>query len=353
MSERILVTGGAGFIGSTLIRQLIANTDSYVLNIDKLTYAADLTSLSHIAHGARHRFEHVDICDAKEVSRLICEFQPDLVVHLAAETHVDRSIDGPALFVETNVIGTFRLLEISHRYWSALPEIRKQSFRFHHVSTDEVFGSLGPTGSFSEESTYRPNSPYAASKASSDHFVSAWHVTFGLPTLITNCSNNYGPFQFPEKLIPLTIISALKKRSLPIYGDGKNVRDWLHVDDHCRALRCVQRNGQVGHTYNVGSRSERTNLEVVSSICAVLDELHPREDNKSYREQISFVSDRPGHDRRYAIDPSKLERELGWRPLATFESGLRETVYWYLKNLAWCEGIEATRYRGERLGSTK
>ncbi|PSO25978.1 dTDP-glucose 4,6-dehydratase [Bradyrhizobium sp. MOS002] len=352
MTKRILVTGGCGFIGSALIRQLIAESDSFVTNIDKLTYAADPTSLSTASDSPRYRFEQVDICNGEDITRAIANCGPDLIVHLAAETHVDRSIDGPAPFVTTNVFGTFQLLESCHAYWTTLPSEQQRRFRFHHVSTDEVFGSLSEEGLFSENSSYRPNSPYAASKASSDHFVRAWHTTFGLPVLISSCSNNYGPSQFPEKLIPLTILSALRGRKIPIYGDGRNVRDWLHVDDHCRALRLIQESGTIGHSYNIGARNERTNLDVVLGICAILDQICPRQDKTSYGEQISFVPDRPGHDRRYAIDPSKMEQELGWRPKEAFESGLLKTVRWYLENVNWCERIEATRYKGERLGLT-
>jgi dTDP-glucose 4,6-dehydratase len=345
-----LITGGAGFIGATLIRQLIVETNFRVINVDKLAYAANLDSLAEVMTSPRYCFEHVDICNEQEMRRIFSTYQPDVVVHLAAESHVDRSIDGPGPFVQTNVVGTYRLLDASQNYWAVLAPLRKQQFRFLHVSTDEVFGSLGPPGFFTERTAYRPNSPYAASKASSDHFVRAWHMTFGLPAIITNCSNNYGAYQFPEKLIPLTILSALAGRSLPVYGDGQNIRDWLHVDDHCRALRCVHASGKIGESYNIGARTEKTNLEVVQSICDVLDEFRPREDKRRYREQISFVADRPGHDRRYAIDPAKIEGELGWRPQEAFEGGLRKTVRWYLENSKWCRNIEATRYQGERLG---
>jgi dTDP-glucose 4,6-dehydratase len=350
MSMRIMVTGGAGFIGSALVRQLIAETDAQVINVDKLTYAASVGSLADSALSPRYYFEKVDICDGQEMRRIFREYDPEAVVHLAAESHVDRSIDGPAAFIETNVVGTFRLLEVAREHWSALPPTRRAEFRFHHVSTDEVFGTLGPQGLFTEHSAYQPNSPYAASKASSDHIVRAWHATYGLPVIVTNCSNNYGPYQFPEKLVPLMILTAASARPLPIYGDGQYIRDWLHVDDHCRALRLVLQEGRTGDTYNIGGRSERTNLEVVTTICDQLNELRPRKDGRSYREQITFVPDRPGHDRRYAIDATKIEHELGWKPEETFESGLRKTIEWYLANDPWCRSIADRIYRGERLG---
>ena len=350
MPNKVVVTGGSGFIGSALIRQMIAETDSYIINVDKLTYAASVESLAEVETSPRYCFERVDICDAQEIHRLVSDHQPDAIVHLAAESHVDRSIDAPATFVTTNVVGTYHLLEVATDYWAGLAPSRKQSFRFLHISTDEVFGSLGPMGLFSESSAYHPNSPYAASKASSDHFVRAWYATFGLPVIVTNCSNNYGPYQFPEKLIPLIIFSALADRQLPVYGDGKNIRDWLYVDDHCRALRRVLASGKIGETYNIGGRNEKTNLEVVMSICSLLDSLQPRQDKRKYSEKISFVADRPGHDRRYATDPTKIEQDLDWRPLETFESGLRKTIRWYLSNKSWCRRIEEERHQGQRMG---
>ena len=351
MSQKIVVTGGAGFIGSALVRQLIAETDVTVINVDKLTYAGNLESLTaKVLRSGRHHFEQVDICDGQELKRIFEDYEPDAVIHLAAESHVDRSIDGPDGFIQTNVVGTYRLLEAARDYWNRLPGPRKQKFRINHVSTDEVFGSLGRTGYFTENTAYCPNSPYAASKAASDHLVRAWHSTYGLPAIVTNCSNNYGPYQFPEKLMPLMILSALSGRPLPVYGDGQNVRDWLYVEDHCRALRCVLETGKIGETYNVGGCNEMTNLDVVTQICDILDELRATEDGKRPRDQIAFVDDRPGHDRRYAIDAGKIERDLGWRPRESFESGLRKTVEWYLSNQAWCHRIEEKHYSGERLG---
>ena len=350
---RILVTGGAGFIGSAVVRHLIDNTDDIVVNVDKLTYAGNLESLTAVADSDRYHFERVDICDRAEVDRVLEAFQPDAIMHLAAESHVDRSIDGPAEFIQTNVVGTFVLLEAAREYW-----VRRQhrnrgepsSFRFHHVSTDEVFGSLGSTGFFTEESPYQPNSPYSASKASSDHLVRAWGHTYGLPIVVTNCSNNYGPYQFPEKLIPLIVQKAVVGESLPIYGKGENVRDWLYVEDHARALRLVIEKGAVGETYNIGGHNERTNLEVVGTICDILDELKPDEKIGKRRELVEFVKDRPGHDMRYAIDAGRIEWALGWRPRESFESGIRKTVEWYLGNSPWVESILSGSYRGERLG---
>ncbi len=341
--NKILITGGAGFIGSAVIRQLIAETGATVINADKLTYAGNLQSLSSVTDNPRYRFEHVDICDATEVARLFREHQPDGVMHLAAESHVDRSITGPAEFITTNIIGTYTLLEATREYWNALPAGRKNAFRFHHISTDEVYGSLGETGLFTEDTAYQPNSPYSASKASSDHLVRAWHHTYGLPVVTTNCSNNYGPFHFPEKLIPLVILNALNGKSLPIYGKGDNIRDWLYVDDHARALRLVLTKGQVGETYNIGGWNEKTNLEVVQAICSILDELRPQ--GAPHASLITYVKDRPGHDRRYAIDASKIARELGWKPLETFESGLRKTVEWYLANMDWINGVTSGEYK--------
>ncbi len=343
--NKILITGGAGFIGSAVIRQLIAETDATVINADKLTYAGNLQSLSSVADNPRYRFEHVDICDAAEVVRLFREHQPDAVMHLAAESHVDRSITGPAEFITTNIIGTYTLLEAAREYWNALPAGRKNAFRFHHISTDEVYGSLGETGLFTENTAYQPNSPYSASKASADHLVRAWHHTYGLPVVTSNCSNNYGPYHFPEKLIPLVILNALNGKPLPIYGKGDNIRDWLYVDDHARALRLVLERGRVGDTYNIGGWNEKTNLEVVQAICAILDELRPNASITHHPSLITYVKDRPGHDRRYAIDAGKIARELGWKPQETFDSGLRKTVEWYLANTDWINGVTSGEYQ--------
>jgi dTDP-glucose 4,6-dehydratase len=347
---RVLVTGGAGFIGSALVRHLVLDSEHEVLNLDKLTYAGSLTSLQAVAGHPRYAFVQADICDGDALAAILSRFNPHAVVHLAAESHVDRSIDGPDAFIETNIVGTYRLLRAATAFWRALPAERQGSFRFHHVSTDEVFGSLGEDGFFREDTPYDPRSPYSASKASSDHLVRAWHHTYGLPTLVTNCSNNYGPYHFPEKLIPLIILKALAGEQLPVYGRGENVRDWLFVEDHVRALRCVFETGTPGETYNVGGNSERTNLEVVRTVCALLDELRPRPDGRPYADQIGFVADRPGHDLRYAIDAAKLKRELGWEPRETFETGIRKTVLWYLDNESWWREIQARQYGGERLG---
>lgn len=347
---RILVTGGAGFIGSALIRHLIADSDHVVLNVDALTYAGNLNSLTEASASSRYHFEEADIVDRKKISDIIERFQPDVITHLAAESHVDRSIDGPDAFIQTNVVGTFSLLTEALKYWNAMSPDRQRAFRFHHISTDEVFGALGSEGYFTEDTAYDPRSPYSASKAGSDHLVRAWHHTYGLPVLITNCSNNYGPYHFPEKLIPLMIIKCLSGEALPVYGKGDNVRDWLYVDDHVRALRAVFERGAVGESYMVGGHSERTNLDVVHVICDTLDTISPRTDGLSYRQQINFVSDRPGHDFRYAIDASKLESELGWVPLDSFESGMEKTIRWYLANEHWWQGILSGSYRGERLG---
>lgn len=348
---RILVTGGAGFIGSALIRHLLNNTDHQVLNLDKLTYAGNLESLSGVAENPRYQFLQADIGDSATVAQALAEFEPDALMHLAAESHVDRSIDGPAAFIQTNIVGTYALLEATRTYWSQLDPARKAAFRFHHISTDEVYGDLhGVDDLFTETTPYAPSSPYSASKAASDHLVRAWQRTYGLPVLITNCSNNYGPFHFPEKLIPLVILNALDGKPLPVYGNGQQVRDWLYVEDHARALLKVVSEGTVGETYNIGGHNEQKNLHVVESICALLDELQPRAEG-SYKEQIRFVTDRPGHDLRYAIDASKIERELGWKPTETFDSGLRKTVLWYLENLDWCRRVQDGSYQRERLGT--
>ncbi|WP_043310806.1 dTDP-glucose 4,6-dehydratase [Pseudomonas sp. ML96] len=354
MAQRILVTGGAGFIGSAVIRTLLAETKHVVANVDKLTYAGNLESLAEVADSPRYSFHQVDICDAEQLDIVFSAFKPSAVMHLAAESHVDRSIDGPAAFVQTNLVGTYTLLEAAKRYWVSLPEQERSSFRFHHISTDEVFGDLhGTTDLFTEDTPYAPSSPYSASKAGSDHLVRAWHRTYGLPVLVTNCSNNYGPFHFPEKLIPHVILNALHGKPLPVYGDGSQVRDWLFVDDHARALIEVVCRGEVGQTYNIGGHNEKRNLEVVEAICELLDELRPREQGGSYREQIIFVKDRPGHDRRYAIDASKVERELGWAPQETFISGLRKTVNWYLGNPVWWQRVLNGDYRLARLGENQ
>jgi dTDP-glucose 4,6-dehydratase len=346
----ILVTGGAGFIGSALVRRLIRETESVVVNVDKLTYAGNLESLAEVADDPRHCFERVDVSDARAVRGVFAEYAPSAVVHLAAESHVDRSIDEPADFIQTNVVGTFTLLQESRRYWQSLNSTRRDEFRFVHVSTDEVFGSLEAEGLFTEETQYRPNSPYAASKAGADHLVRAWHHTYGFPAITTNCSNNYGPYQFPEKLIPLMIQTALAGRPLPVYGRGENVRDWLYVDDHVDALLTVLRKGRVGQTYNVGGGAEQRNLDVVRAVCDLVDELAPDSAGGPRSRLVTFVPDRPGHDLRYAMDAGKLRRELDWRPAETFQSGLRKTVAWYLANQEWCERVQSGAYRGERLG---
>ncbi|TBV15704.1 dTDP-glucose 4,6-dehydratase [Stutzerimonas kirkiae] len=351
---RILVTGGAGFIGSALIRHLIGDTRHEVLNLDKLTYAGNLESLAGIDNDPRYRFLQADIADRQAVDRALAEFQPDAIMHLAAESHVDRSIDGPAAFIETNIVGTYQLLEATRAYWSGLPAERREAFRFHHISTDEVYGDLhGVDELFLETTPYAPSSPYSASKAASDHLVRAWQRTYGLPTLVTNCSNNYGPYHFPEKLIPLVILNALEGKPLPVYGDGSQIRDWLFVEDHARALLEVVTHGQVGETYNIGGHNEQKNIDVVRAICALLEELAPGKPAgiERYEALITFVKDRPGHDQRYAIDAGKIERELGWTPRETFHSGLRKTVQWYLDNLDWCRHVQDGSYRRERLGA--
>ncbi|MEE2023006.1 dTDP-glucose 4,6-dehydratase [Alkalimonas mucilaginosa] len=341
---RILVTGGAGFIGSALVRYLINDTTHQVLNVDKLTYAGNLMSLQQVADHPRYQFVRADICDQAMMQQLLQQFQPDIIMHLAAESHVDRSIDGPAAFIQTNIVGTYSLLEASRQYWQNLPLEKRQSFRFHHISTDEVYGDLAGTDAlFTETTPYAPSSPYSASKASSDHLVRAWQRTYGLPCVISNCSNNYGPYHFPEKLIPLTILNALAGKPIPVYGNGQQIRDWLYVEDHARALLCVATQGQVGETYNIGGHNEKQNIEVVRSICTILEELAPIQHSKlniqHYESLLTFVTDRPGHDLRYAIDASKIERELGWVPQETFETGLRKTVQWYLARRDWWEPL--------------
>jgi dTDP-glucose 4,6-dehydratase len=349
-SKRILVTGGAGFIGSAVARHLITETDHQVVVLDKLTYAGNLDSLQPIADNPRYSFVRADILDGAKVREVITTFRPNVIMHLAAESHVDRSIDGPGEFIQANVVGTYTLLQAALAYWQSLSGTAKEAFRFHHISTDEVFGSLGSEGYFTECTAYDPRSPYSASKAASDHLVRAWHHTFGLPTLVSNCSNNYGPYHFPEKLIPLIILNALEGKSLPVYGDGSNVRDWLYVEDHARALALIALEGRVGESYNVGGHNEKTNLEVVQAICAILDEIAPDERVGPRRNLITFVRDRPGHDQRYAIDPTKIGRDLGWVPQETFETGLAKTVRWYLDNRPWWERIRSGVYQGERLG---
>ncbi|MCO7514381.1 dTDP-glucose 4,6-dehydratase [Pseudomonas guariconensis] len=352
---RILVTGGAGFIGSALIRHLIDHTEHEVLNLDKLTYAGNLESLRSIATNTRYEFVQADIADQATVSALLARFEPQAIMHLAAESHVDRSIDGPAAFIQTNIVGTYALLEVTRAWWSRLPAEQRSALRFHHISTDEVYGDLhGADDLFTESTPYAPSSPYSASKAASDHLVRAWHRTYGLPVLISNCSNNYGPFHFPEKLIPLMILNALAGKPLPVYGDGQQVRDWLFVEDHARALLKVVSEGQVGETYNIGGHNEQKNIDVVRAICALLEELAPQRPAgvTHYADLITFVQDRPGHDLRYAIDAGKIERELGWVPQETFDSGLRKTVQWYLDNRQWCQHVQDGSYQGERLGNT-
>ena len=348
---RIFITGAAGFIGSAVVRQLVAEGQDEIVCIDCLTYAANLSSLPDIEATPGLSLEVVDIADEAAVRGLFETYQPDAIMHLAAESHVDRSIDGSAIFMRTNIIGTHVLLEAARAYWTGLDEPRKSAFRFHHISTDEVYGSLGPTGLFTEETAYSPNSPYSASKASSDHLVNAWHETYGLPTVMSNCSNNYGPYHFPEKLIPLMILNAVDGKPLPIYGKGDNVRDWLFVEDHARALITIVRDGVPGEKYNVGGNAERTNMDVVKTICALLDERLPDSPHRPHESLITFVADRPGHDARYAIDASKIKRELGWVPSVSFEEGIAKTVDWYLDNRWWWEEIRASKYAGERLGS--
>lgn len=360
MSKTFLITGGAGFIGSAVVRDLINNTDHHVVNIDKLTYAGNLESLASVADHDRYQFIQADICDAQAMQQAFNEYQPDIVMHLAAESHVDRSIDGPAEFIQTNIVGSYTLLEAARHYWSQLKKDQPEKaakFRFHHISTDEVYGDLeGTDDLFTETTSYAPSSPYSASKASSDHLVRAWQRTFGLPTLVTNCSNNYGPYHFPEKLIPLMILNALAGKPLPVYGDGKQIRDWLYVEDHARALILVAQQGAIGDTYNIGGHNEKQNIEVVHTLCDILETLREQGINTAgdytgaYRDLITFVKDRPGHDVRYAIDASKIEQELGWKPQETFETGLRKTVEWYLNNTQWWQRVLDGSYQGKRLG---
>ena len=345
-NKNILVTGGAGFIGSAVIRYLINETNSNVLNIDKLTYAGNLESLETVSNNPRYQFLHADICDKSAMTKAFQDFQPNIVMHLAAESHVDRSIDGPMDFIQTNIIGTYNLLEVARNYWQNLAEDKKSRFKFHHISTDEVYGDLeGTEDLFTEATSYSPSSPYSASKASSDHLVRAWHRTYGLPIVITNCSNNYGPYHFPEKLIPLVILNALDGKPLPVYGDGKQIRDWLYVEDHARALYLVATTAKVGETYNIGGHNEKQNIDVVKTICTILDNMKPREDGQSYTQQITFVKDRPGHDLRYAIDASKIGKELNWQPQETFESGIQKTVEWYLANQDWVNHVKSGEYQ--------
>ena len=353
MNKKLLITGGAGFIGSAVIRHIIDNTDHSVVNVDKLTYAGNLESLISVENNSRYTFEQMDICDAAEIKRVFNEHQPDIVMHLAAESHVDRSIDGPGEFIQTNIVGTYVLLEEARDYWSNLEAKKKDNFRFHHVSTDEVYGDLEGTGDlFTEDTPYAPSSPYSAAKASSDHLVRAWQRTFKFPTLITNCSNNYGPYQFPEKLIPLIILNALEGKDLPIYGDGKQIRDWLYVDDHARALLHVALTGKISETYNIGGHNELQNIDVVKTVCSILDELVPSkfDEISKYEQLITYVGDRAGHDVRYAIDATKISNELNWTPDETFATGIKKTVQWYLDNMTWCDRVKDGSYQGERLG---
>lgn len=348
---KFLITGGAGFIGSAVIRHIIQNTNNQILNIDKLTYAGNLESLKLIEQNPNYQFMQIDICDMESISQAIENFQPDVIMNLAAESHVDRSIDSPTIFIQTNIIGTYTLLEAVRKYWRNLEVEAKQNFRFHHISTDEVYGDLKDSESlFTEKTSYAPSSPYSASKAASDHIVRAWYKTYGLPVIVTNCSNNYGPYHFPEKLIPLMILNALDAKPLPVYGNGQQIRDWLFVEDHARALFKVVTEGKVGDTYNIGGYNEKTNIEVTKVICKILDELRPRTCGKSYESLITFVQDRPGHDLRYAIDATKIKNELGWMPTETFETGIRKTVEWYLNNLEWCERVQNGKYQRERVG---
>ena len=350
-NKTIIVTGGAGFIGSSVIRQYISDTEHTIINVDVLTYAGNLESLSEVENDPRYHFEQVDICNKDEMDRIFAQYKPDTIMHLAAESHVDRSIDAPADFIQTNIVGTCVLLEVARSYWNKLDDDKKENFRFHHVSTDEVYGDLEETGFFTEETSYDPSSPYSASKASSDHLVRAWHRTYGFPVVITNCSNNYGSHQFPEKLIPLVTLNALEGKPLPIYGTGKQIRDWLYVDDHARALRLVIDTGKDGETYNIGGHNEKTNIEVVKTICKLLDTLVPESPYKPHEQLITYVADRPGHDVRYAIDAGKIDNDLGWLPLETFETGMQKTIQWYLDNKVWCQHVQDGSYQRERLGT--
>jgi len=350
MGKTVLLTGGAGFIGSALVRYLINDTDNIVVNVDKLTYAGSLHSLGGADASERHHFHREDIVDSRAMRSLVTQYQPDYIMHLAAESHVDRSIDGPGEFIQTNIVGTYNLLQVALEYYQELDGAKRDAFKFHHISTDEVYGSLGETGLFTEKTRYKPNSPYSASKASSDHLVRAWNKTYELPVVISNCSNNYGPFQFPEKLVPLIIQKAIAGEPLPIYGKGDNIRDWLFVDDHVKALWKIVTEGDSGEVYNVGGHNEKTNIDVVTTMCSILDEIRPRDDGKNYADQITYVADRPGHDRRYAIDAAKIERELAWIPEETFETGIRKTVEWYLENTEWITKVSGD-YSGGRLGS--
>ncbi len=348
---KVLVTGGAGFIGSAVVRHIIKNTQDEVLNIDKLTYAGNLESLAEVDQDPKYQFAQIDICDAEALTQAFLTFQPNLIMHLAAESHVDRSIDGPAEFITTNIVGTYTLLEVARKYWMQLNEQEKQQFRFHHISTDEVYGDLDGTDDlFTETTSYAPSSPYSASKASSDHLVRAWHRTYNFPVIVTNCSNNYGPYHFPEKLIPLVILNALDGKPLPVYGKGNQIRDWRYVEDHARALYKVVTEGEIGETYNIGGHNEKQNIEVVKTICKILDELKPQANDEAYDKLITFVKDRPGHDLRYAIDASKIANELGWKPKETFETGIRKTVEWYLNNMEWYRRVQDGSYQRERLG---
>ncbi|MEN7470699.1 dTDP-glucose 4,6-dehydratase [Providencia stuartii] len=351
---KILVTGGAGFIGSAVVRHIINNTNNAIINVDKLTYAGNLESLNSVCENNRYTFIQADICDAKLITDIFKQHQPDAIMHLAAESHVDRSIDGPSEFIQTNIIGTYTLLEAARQYWNQLPTDKKAAFRFHHISTDEVYGDLeSTTGLFTETTPYAPSSPYSASKASSDHLVRAWQRTYGLPTIVTNCSNNYGPFHYPEKLIPLIILNALEGKALPVYGNGQQIRDWLYVEDHARALYKVVTEGKIGETYNIGGHNEKANIDVVKTICSILEELVPNKPNniENYSDLITYVTDRPGHDLRYAINATKIKNELNWVPDETFETGLRKTVEWYLSNPEWCESVQDNKYNRERLGA--
>ncbi|MBB1399450.1 dTDP-glucose 4,6-dehydratase [Pseudoalteromonas sp. SG44-8] len=353
MTKTIFVTGGAGFIGSALVRFLINETEHTVVNFDKLTYAGNLESLRSVEESERYHFVQGDICDREKVSAVCAQYQPDFIMHLAAESHVDRSIDGPGEFIQTNIVGTYELLEAARSYYATLSDDKKADFRFHHISTDEVYGDLGETGLFTEETSYEPSSPYSASKAASDHLVRAWHRTYQLPVVLTNCSNNYGPYHFPEKLIPLIILNALEGKQLPVYGDGKQVRDWLFVEDHARALYKVVSEGKLGDTYNIGGFNEKQNIEVVTTICNHLNDLIKDKPANvtDFKELITFVTDRPGHDVRYAIDATKINKELGWHPEETFESGILKTIQWYLGNQTWCKNVQDGSYQRERLGS--